>query len=164
MDFLQNYWGDLASALGLAASVLGLIVAAWAALNARSARQAAVEARDRIGRTLVVADVQKAIDLIERLKERHAVNRWDAAADRYPDLRELLYDVEARLPGEYGQMKEGLIEAAAQALELETLVNRFLSLGHSSPESATEILESLNRIQAFLQHMASRLNWERDRG
>ena len=164
MDFLQNHWGDLASALGLAVGALGLAMAAWAALNARSAKQAAVEARDRIGRTLIVADVQKAIDLIERLKERHAGNRWDAAADRYPDLRELLYNIEARLPSGYDQMREGLIEAAAQALELEISVNRTLSLGHSSPERATEILESLNRIQALLQHMASRLNWERDRG
>ena len=154
----------MASAFGLAVGALGLAMAAWAALNARSAKQAAVQARDRIGRTLIVADVQKAIDLIERLKERHAGNRWDAAADRYPDLRELLYNIEARLPDEYDEMREGLVEAAAQALELEISVNRTLSLGQSSPERASEILESLNRIQALLQHMASRLNWERDRG
>ena len=46
-----------------------------------------------------MVDVQKAISLIEHLKGRHAVNRWDAALDRYPDLRELLYNIEAQLPG-----------------------------------------------------------------
>ena len=84
IEFLQNNWGDLASALGLAATALA---AALAALNARSAKQAAIEARDGIGRTLTGVEVQKAIDLIERVKERHAQNRWEAAADRYPDLR-----------------------------------------------------------------------------
>ena len=155
MEFLQNYWGDLASAAGLVASVAGLIVAAWAALNARSAKQAALEARDSIGRTLTAAEVQKAIDLIERLKERHAQNRWEAAADRYPDLRELLYKIEARLPDEYSQMREELTDAAAQVLDLEKSV-----MEYPPPESVAEALEALNRMQALLQQIASRLNWE----
>ena len=152
IEFLQNNWGDLASALGLAATAL---TAAWAALNARSAKQAALEARDGIGRTLTGVEVQKAIDLIERVKERHAQNRWEAAADRYPDLRELLYNIEARLPDGYDRMKEGLVQATTQVLLLENSLT-----GHPPPESVAETLEELNRIQALLQQIASRLNWE----
>ena len=160
IEFLQNNWGDLFSALGFAASALGLMAAAWAALNARSAKRAAIEARDRIGRTLTVADVQRAISLIERIKERHAENRWDAAADRYPDLRELLYNIEARLPDEYGEMRAGLLRAATLALELE---NQAIG-GAMSSENAIESIRSLNKIQDLLQRIASGLLWERRRG
>ena len=152
IEFLQHNWGDLASALGLAATAL---TAAWAALNARSAKQAAIEARDGIGRTLTGVEIQKAVDLIERIKERHAQNRWEAAADRYPDLRELLYNIEARLPDGYGQMRNELTDAVTQALDLEISVIR-----HPPSESAVEMLEALNEIQALLQRIASRLNWE----
>lgn len=144
------------SALGFAASALGLMAAAWAALNARSAKRAAIEARDRIGRTLTVADVQRAISLIERIKERHAENRWDAAADRYPDLRELLYNIEARLPDEYGDMRRDLLWAATQTLEME---NEAVG-GAPSPENAINAIRSLNNMQDVLQRLASSLNWE----
>lgn len=156
MDFLQNQWGDLFSALGFAASALGLAAAAWAALNARSAKRAAIEARDRIGRTLTVADVQRAISLIERIKERHAENRWDAAADRYPDLRELLYNIEARLPEEYGEMRADLLWAAELTLEME---NEAVG-GAPSPENTINTIRSLNNMQDVLQRLASSLNWE----
>lgn len=156
IEFLQNNWGDLFSALGFAASALGLMAAAWAALNARSAKRAAIEARDRIGRTLTVADVQRAISLIERIKERHAENRWDAAADRYPDLRELLYNIEARLPDEYGEMRRYLLRAATQALELE---NEAIG-GALTPEKSIENAQLLNDMQNVLQRLASNLSWE----
>ena len=144
------------SALRFAASALGLIAAAWAALNARSAKRAAIEARDRIGRTLTVADVQRAISLIERIKERHAENRWDAAADRYPDLRELLYNIEARLPEEYGETRADLLWAAELTLEME---NESVG-GAPSPENAINAIRSLNNMQDALQRLASSLNWE----
>ena len=160
MDFLQNNWGDLFGALGFVASALGLAAAAWAALNARSAKQAAIEARDRIGRTLTVADVQRAISLIERVKERHAENRWDAAADRYPDLRELLYNVRARLPDEYGDMRRDLLRAATQSLELE---NEAVG-GAPSTENTIKTIRSLNEMQDLLQRITSGLLWEGRRG
>ena len=72
----------MVSAAGLMASLGGLIWAikaqraAVAAENAaEAAERGAKEAADRIGRTLTVADVQRAISLIERIKERHAENR-----------------------------------------------------------------------------------------
>ena len=91
MEFLQSHWGDLAS-------VAGLFMAIWAAMSAQSAKQAATEARDSIVRPLMVVDVQKTVGLIARIKDMHESGRWDVALDRYPDLRELLYSIEARLP------------------------------------------------------------------
>ena len=168
MDFLQNHWGDLVSAAGLMASLGGLIWAIRAqraAVAAESAAEAAErgarEAAEGIGRTLTIADVQSAISLIERIKDRVDSNRWDAAADRCPDLRGLLYNIEARLPDEYDEMREGLVAAVGQAQELENLVNR-LRLEYPPPENSIEIMEALNYMQALLQRIASRLNWDSD--
>ena len=135
--------------------------AAVAAENAaEAAERGAKEAADRIGRTLTVADVQRAISLIERIKERHAENRWDAAADRYPDLRELLYNIEARLSDEYGEMRAGLRQAATQTLAME---NDAVG-GAPSPENAINATRSLNNMQDLLQRIASGLLWEGGRG
>ena len=168
MDFLQNHWRDLVSVAGLMASLGGLIWAiraqraAVAAENAaEAAERGAKDAAESIGRTLTVADVQRAISLIERVKDRVAADRWDAAADRCPDLRELLYNIEVRLPDEYGEMREGLVAVVGQAQELENLVNR-LRLGYPPPENSIEIVEALNYMQALLQRIASRLNWDND--
>ena len=167
MDFLQNHWRDLVSVAGLMASLGGLIWAiraqraAVAAENAaEAAERGAREAADSIGRTLTVADVQRAISLIERVKERHAENRWDAAADRYPDLRELLYNIEARLPYEYGDMRRDLFRAARQSLEME---NEAVG-GAPSPENTIKTIRSLNNMQDLLQRIASGLHWEGRRG
>ena len=95
MEFLLAHWGDVFSAVGLVVSLFGLIWAIWEARRARRAAETAAEAAERgaseaagsIARTLAVADIQKAIDLIDRLKDRHSAYRWEAAVERYPDLR-----------------------------------------------------------------------------
>ena len=163
MDFLQNHWRDLVSVAGLMASLGGLIWAiraqraAVAAENAaEAAERGARAAADSIGRILTVADVQRAISLIERVKERHAENRWDAAADRYPDLRELLYNIRARLLDEYNRMREDLLYAATLTLELE---NEAVG-GAPSPEDTIKTIRSLNNMQDLLQRIASGFLWE----
>ncbi len=107
-----------------------------------------------------MADVQRAISLIERVKERRSENRWDAAADRYPDLRELLYNIEARLPEEYNRMREDLLYAATLTLELE---NEAVG-GAPSTENKIKTVRSLNEMQDILQRIASGLQWEGTRG
>lgn len=170
LEFLQNHWGDLVSAAGLMASLGGFIWAiraqraAVAAENAaEAAERGAKEAAEGIGKTLTVADVQRTISLIERIKERVDAGRWDAAAERCPDLRELLYNILARLPDEYGEMREVLTAVVGQAQELERLVNR-LRLAQPPPEYSIEIVEALNYMQAILQRIASGLNWDRSQG
>ena len=52
-------------------------------------------------------------------------------------------------------MRNELTDAVTQALDLEKSV-----MERPPPESAVETLEALNQIQALLQRIASRLNWE----
>lgn len=171
MEFLQNHWGDLFSVLGLVVTGGGLAWAIWEAHRARQAAEEAAdaavrgarEASDSIARTLTAADLQKAIDLIERLKDRHATNRWSAAVERYPDLRAVLFDIEARLPETDIQRREVLTNVAAQMMELENQVNDSLISGND-PDNASELTTKLNRVQSSLQKLASRLNWDSGQG
>ena len=153
VDFPQIHWGDLLSALGLAASVLGLTAAAWAALNARSARQAAVEARDRIGRSLAAADLERSVALIQRLKLLHRNERWEAALEQYQALRAMLSSILVRhadlKPGERAR----LVEARALVTYMEQQVDEALADGERV-ENLTAMNSRLNRIQSDLEDMA----------
>ena len=153
MDFLQNHWGDLASALGLAVGALGLAMAAWAALNARSAKQAAVEARDRIGRSLAATDLERSVALIQRLKLLHRNERWEAALEQYQALRAMPSSIIIRHadlePGERAR----LVEARTLITSMERQVDEALVDG-KRVENLTAMNSQLNQIQSDLEDMA----------
>lgn len=106
MDGLTNYWGDLASVVGLLVSLGGLGWAITEARKARSAAQAAerkveqarIEGIQSIDRHLLAADINRAVDLIQRLKLLHITGRWDAALEQYQSLRALITSIVIRLP------------------------------------------------------------------
>jgi hypothetical protein len=83
MDYVVNDWGTFVGILGLAASVGGLVFAFLARRAAKSAEQAAREARRAITRTLSVVDIGRAVALIGRLKEVHRQRNWDYALGLY---------------------------------------------------------------------------------
>ena len=70
MTYFLDNWGSFVGALGLAASIGGLVFAYLARRAAKSAEAAAIEARQALTRTLRLVDVQEAVDLIDRLKDR----------------------------------------------------------------------------------------------
>ena len=156
MEFFKEHYLDL---LGIMLSGGGLGVALWAALGAQSAKSAAIDARDRVVGRLTSVDIQRAIDLIERLKDRHNASRWEAALERYPELRALLFDIEARLPELDSQKRNELTNAATQVRELEDLVNESVSAS-SDIDGVAELTSMLNRIQSILQELASELKWD----
>lgn len=158
MEFLQNNWGDLASALGLAASVLGLMAAAWAALNARSARQAAVEARDRISRSLAATDLERSVALIQRLKLLHRYEHWEAALEQYQALRSMLSSILARHAELESGERERLFEARALITSLERQVEEALADG-KRVENPTDMNSHLNQIQSVLEDMAGAIGF-----
>ena len=143
----------MSSALGLAASALGLAMAAWAALNARSAKQAAVEARDRIGRSLAATDLERSVALIQRLKLLHRNERWEAALEQYQALRAMLSSIIARHadlePGERAR----LVEARTLITYMERQVDEALAYG-KRVENLTAMNSQLNQIQSDLEDMA----------
>ena len=162
IDFLQNNWGDLASALGLAASVLGLMASLGGLVWAIKARRAAVaaesaaaEAADSIGRAMSVVDLRKAIDLIQRLKDLHRENRWEAALEHYQPLREMIYWIQSRYPDWDESDLEKMIECRVQITLIEGMSGSFISNTENvQQDDIATMNELLNEIQEFLEELA----------
>ena len=148
------------SGAGLIASLGGLvwaIKARRAAVAAESAAEAAErgakEAASSIGRALSVVDLRKAIDLIQRLKDLHRQNRWEAAMEHYQPLREMLSSIIIRHadlePGERAR----LFEARTMIAYMERQVDEALAYG-KRVENPTAMNSQLNQIQSDLEDMA----------
>ena len=153
MEFLQNHWGDLFSALGLAVGALGLAMAAWAALNARSAKQAAVEARDRIGRSLAATDLERSVALIQRLKLLHRNERWEEALEQYQALRAMLSSIIVR----HADLEPAERARLVAARTLITYMERQVEEAHvdgKQGENLTAMNSQLSQIQSDLEDMA----------
>ena len=75
MAFWSITWGDIATVVGVIVSLFGLCWAIKVAMGARSASKAAAasasETRERIENHLQAADLQRAIGLIEHIKNLH---------------------------------------------------------------------------------------------
>ena len=78
MESVSEHWGSIVCVIGVAISAIGL---AWAIREARGARSAAEAAekatkktREEIGRRLLVVDLERAVDLIQRLKLLHSTD------------------------------------------------------------------------------------------
>ena len=162
MEFLQNHWGDLASALGLIASLGGLvwaIKARRAAVAAESAAEAAErgakEAASIIGRALSVVDLRKAIDLIQRLKRLHRQNRWEAAMEHYQPLREMIGEIQSRYPDWDESDREKMSEYRNQITIIEQRAEYFVSNAETvQQDDVASMNGQLNEIQEFLEERA----------
>ena len=162
MDFLQNHWGDLLSAAGLIASLGGLvwaIKARRAAVAAESAAEAAErgakEAASSIGRALSVVDLRKAIDLIQRLKDLHRQNRWEAAMEHYQPLREMIGEIQSRYPDWGESDREKMSEYRIRITFIEGQSESFISNAENvQQDDVAAMNELLNEIQQFLEERA----------
>ena len=157
MEFLQSHWGDLFSVFGVLVSLFGL---AWAVREARGARSAAQEAQrvtretsDRIGRHLVVVDLERAVALIQRLKLLHDTGRWEAALEQYQTLRAMLSAIIARYPETEPDRRRRLMNARNLVTMTENSVQ--LHLTRRTPiDDLAALNQQLNGIQADLEDMA----------
>jgi hypothetical protein len=166
-QFLQEYWGDLASVLGVVVSIVGLVWAVRVARGARSAARAAKKATqettDRIGRTLVVVDLERAVALIQLLKLLHRVGRWDAALEQYQLLRRMLTSILSRHTDLEADRRTRLAEARNQVSIMEQSVERKTALNGALGQRGS-FSRQLNKIQTELEEMASTLGLRSEGG
>ena len=157
MEFLQDHWGDLFSLLGVLVSLIGLMWAVREARGARSAAEAAHRATretgDRIGRHLVVVDLERSIALIQRLKLLHDTARWEAALEQYQALRVMLSAIIARYPETEPDRRRRLRNDRNLITIMENSVQLRLARRTLIDDSAS-LSRQLNGIQANLEDMA----------
>lgn len=126
VEFWSVTWGDIATIVGIIVSLCGI---GWAIKEARGARSAseaaktaASETRDQITHHLQTVDLQRAIGLIERIKTLHDNDRWEASAELYQTLREMLSEVIARCPDNQTDVRGKLAVARTVVRDMENLV------------------------------------------
>ena len=160
MDFSINNLGPLASVIGLFLSAVGL---GWAIIEARGARSAAqaaereaeqarIEGVQSIERHLLTTDINRAVDLIQRLKLLHSVGRWDGAVELYQSLRSLITSILFRLPEQDTRSREELTVARVLVRKLEDRVSS-RGIQELSSEDASTFNQELNEIQSDLEHV-----------
>ena len=156
MDYVVENWGSFVGIFGLAASVGGLVFAFLACRAAKSAEQAAREARRAITRTLSVVDIGRAMALIGSLKEVHHQRNWDYALGLYPELRRMLSEIGASTPENFTQYGDFINRAIPQITSLEKLVGRSrYERENGEPEDIPSLDETLSEIQQSLETLQS---------
>ena len=156
---------DLASLLvsvgGLAASIVGLSFAYLAHQAAKSAKTAATSAEDAailarmdaqraLSRSIRTVDIERAIALINRLKELQHQGNWGAALLLYQDLRRTLSEIRASMPTNLDNFRNKIDEAVPLVRIMEDQVSR-AEYESTALEDAPELSAILNAIQQDLE-------------
>lgn len=164
------HWASLGiGAGGLIASIVGLIFAFLARRAAKSAEDAAtlaenaansarIEAQRALNRNLSSVDIERAVALINRLKELHREGNWGAALWLYQDLRRTLSEIRASMPTDLDQFRNAINEAVPQVTAMEDQVLRSLHEG-AEPEDAPRLSEVLNGIQQDLEILQANVTY-----
>ena len=163
MDYFLENWGSFVGVLGLLASVGGLVYALLARRAAKSAEQAAREARQALSRNLSSVDIERAVELINRLKELHRQKSWNQAIWVYQILRRTLSGIQASMPEGLEQTRKSVEDAIPQITYMENQVSRALH-GNVEPDDAPGYDTVLNAIQQELEILQSNITFWDDRG
>ena len=155
MDYLVENWGSFVGVLGLLASVGGLVYALLARRAAKSAELAANDARQALTRTLRLVDVQEAIDLIDRLKDRLLSEEWPVVRELYSSLQSKLSDVRAALPSAQEQYRESISNALDEVAALQGMAYPSRAEEEFDIDFFDGALGVLNTIQQDLRTMRS---------
>lgn len=160
MEFFFGHWGDLSSVAGVIVSFIGLTWAVIAARGARSSAEAAKEAsdetRDSIGRHLLAIDLERAINLIQRLKSLHRDGRWEVALEQYQVLRAMISAIVAHSPECETKLRERLSNARTLFREVEEYVETRAEQGLGTAD-ITKLNGQLNDVQTDLEDLSSRM-------
>jgi hypothetical protein len=158
MEFFSEHWGDLSSAAGFILAFIGFAWAAKQSGKARSSAEAAKEAADTtknaIGQHLLIIDLERSINLIQRLKLLHSAERWDAALEQYQVLRAMLSAIIARYPANESEPSEQLSKARTSITEMEEYVESQVHQGLEN-DDVVELNQRLNLIQIDLEDMSN---------
>ncbi|MCI0867722.1 MAG: hypothetical protein J4N89_14365 [Chloroflexi bacterium] len=154
LDYFLDNWGSFVSALGFIATLIGLSFvfrrAGEARTSAVAARAAAQETREAIGSVLTIVDLERAVAMVQRLKQLLRDGKWEVSLELYQPLRVMLTNINARSTIE----RPDLQGAIPQINLIEQNVARALRRA-AEPSGADNFLRQLNRIQIGLEEIAS---------
>ena len=158
MEFIEGHWGDLFSVAGFVFALIGLGYAGIQSKKARSSAEAAeeatIETRDSVGRHLLTIDLERSINLIQRLKSMHRDGHWEASLELYQALRAMLSAIISRYPSSDSELRERLSKSRASITMMERRVEARRNRGLGN-DDAIELNEQLNEVQSNLEDMSN---------
>ncbi len=150
--WIEDNWGNLASAVGLGVSVIGFGIAIYQIRRSRAAavaaREAAQEARAALARNLTIADLTRVRERIQSIKDLHVSQQWQRAWDRYQDIRELLVEIRTRHQNLTASQRRIIQNAIRQIRAMEEAVQTTL-IDNSRPDMR-EFNQMLSNVQSTL--------------
>ena len=120
----------------------------------QAAEEAANDTKDAIGRHLLIIDLERSINLIQRLTLLHSSGRWEASLEQYQALRAMISSIIARYPGDGSEFCERLSEARTSITMMESRVESRRGRGMET-DVVTELNDQLRNVQRDLEEMSS---------
>ena len=154
-DNWPTWFGVVLSALGLLAAFVAMKRAGKAQTAAAAAETATQETRKAITRTLTTVELQRAIALVQRLKELHRERRWDLSLEHYQTLRVMLEDIDSRHPDPDPKLHATFREAIPRIKIMEDSVDKAVQTENNNPTGARNFNTLLISIQSDLENIAS---------
>jgi len=167
-------WSLGVSIGGLVASVLGLVFAFLAHRSAALAKGAATSAEDAadkaraeaqsaLSRSLSSVDIERAIALINRLKDLHMQGNWGSSLWLYQELRRTLGQIRRSMPSGFEASRDAVDDAIPQLTVMENLVAQSLH-GGTEVQDAPRLNAILNAIQQELEILQSSMTYPDTQG
>lgn len=129
MVYGLDNWGNLVGVAGLVITIIGAVISYFAFRRAGKAREAAEaaeaasgETRAAIIRSLTTVDLERAVALVQRLKDLHRSNRWETSLEHYQPLRVMLAEIRSRHRDLAPELRQILDDAILNVTEIENVV------------------------------------------
>ncbi len=164
MNYLLENWGSLVGAFGLAFTIAGVAISFAAFRRAGKARDAASaaeaasnETRLAITSVLTTVDLERAINLVQRVKELHREGQLRVSLALYPTLRATLVDILSRHPALTPELNRQLQESILRVSQTEREITTALR-GGPGPAVLESVNETLNQVQEQLEILSGSIN------
>jgi hypothetical protein len=146
MDFVHE-WADLASVLGLLATLVGFTITIIAVFKSKTAAElaqmAASETRQKLATQVAVVDLNRIMADVEDLKPLHRAGAWEVLPARYASLRRQLLALKLSYPFLSKSQRSSVQGIIQQFNDIEEIVEASLSSKTLPPD-----VPALNKIAA----------------
>ena len=156
-----DIWGSWVGVVGLVVTIIGVVISYLAFQRAGKAREAATaaevasdETRAAIVRSLTMVDLERAIALVQRLKELHRSNQWATCLEHYQPLRVMLAEIRSRRSCLTPKLRQILDDAILNVVEMENAVTTAVTENEGLGQ-LRGFDRILNDIQAQLEGISS---------
>ena len=136
----DDNWGDLASVVGVAISIIGFVFTIIGLKRSKNATQrvteAVTEVKHKLSLQAAATDLLTLMNDIEEIKVLHRFGFWGAMPSRYSSLRKRLFSVKGNCPTLTKAQKAAIQGAIEQFKGVEEIVEVALASNQTPPDVA----------------------------